>query len=154
MDIQSAKVLVTGGGSGMGRSFVLSLARLGAHVAFCDLSQEAVDATVAEATGLPGKVVGFIADVSSEDDVVRLVKDSAAALGGLNGLINNAGIFRDGLLIKPDKATGTVKRMRITQPSKPGSWQTPSCGPRSWRATASGWARSRRASSTPRSCRA
>ena len=115
MDIQSAKVLVTGGGSGMGRSFVLSLARLGAHVAFCDLSQEAVDATVAEATGLPGKVVGFIADVSSEDDVVRLVKDSAAALGGLNGLINNAGIFRDGLLIKPDKATGTVKRMSLAQ---------------------------------------
>ena len=65
MDIQSAKVLVTGGGSGMGRSFVLSLARLGAHVAFCDLSQEAVDATVAEATGLPGKVVGFIADVKT-----------------------------------------------------------------------------------------
>lgn len=115
MNIQGAKVLVTGGASGMGKNFTLNLARLGADVAFCDLNPDAVAATVAEADGLPGKVVGFIADVSREEDVVRLIKDAAEALGGLNGLVNNAGIFRDGLLIKPDKESGTVKRMSLAQ---------------------------------------
>ena len=115
MNIAGAKVLVTGGASGMGRNFTLNLAKLGADVAFCDLNADAVAATIEAAAGLPGRVVGFIADVSKEDDVVRLIKDASEALGGLNGLVNNAGIFRDGLLIKPDKESGTVKRMSLAQ---------------------------------------
>lgn len=115
MEIQGSRFLVTGGASGMGRSFTLGLAQLGANVAFCDLNPEAVASVTAEGEGLRGQVVGFVADVSKEEDVVALVKDAAAALGGLNGLINNAGIFRDGLLVKPDKATGVVHRMTLSQ---------------------------------------
>ncbi len=113
MQLNDLKILVTGGGSGMGREFVLSFAKAGAAVAFCDVSDEAIAATESEATGLTGKVVGFKADVSNEDDVVRLVQDAHTALGGLNGLVNNAGIFRDGLLVKPDAETGTVKKMSL-----------------------------------------
>lgn len=110
MDINGSKILVTGGASGMGRHFVLSLARDGADVAFCDINEEAIQAVVAESASLPGKVVGFTANVAVEDDVVKLVADAAEALGGLDGIVNNAGIIRDGLLIKKDKETGAVKK--------------------------------------------
>jgi 3-oxoacyl-[acyl-carrier protein] reductase len=107
-------VLVTGGASGMGRAFVLAFARDGANVAFCDVSPEGIAAVEAEAASLPGKVVGFAADVSDEAQVVQLVKSAREALGRLNGLVNNAGIFRDGLLVKQDRETGAIKTMSLS----------------------------------------
>ena len=74
MDIQGHKFLVTGGASGMGRNFTLNLAKLGGDVAFCDLNEEAIAEVEAEGAELPGKVVGFKANVASEDDVVALIK--------------------------------------------------------------------------------
>ena len=115
MDIQGSKFLVTGGASGMGRHFVLSLARDGADVAFCDLNAEAIQAVVAEGASLPGKVVGFEANVAVEEDVVKLIADAAAALDGLDGIVNNAGIIRDGLLIKKDKQTGAIKKLSLSK---------------------------------------
>jgi 3-oxoacyl-[acyl-carrier protein] reductase len=115
VQINEGRILVTGGGSGMGRDFVLSMARDGAQVAFCDVSSEGIDGTLAAASGLPGKVTGFQADVSDEASVGKLIEGAWDALGGLNGLVNNAGIFRDGLLVKPDKETGTVKKMSLQQ---------------------------------------
>jgi 3-oxoacyl-[acyl-carrier protein] reductase len=117
MNIQGMKILVTGGASGMGRHFVLALAGAGANVAFCDLSADGIADTEAAAKGLAGTVKGFQANVADEAQVVDLIGKAAAALGGLNGLLNNAGIFRDGLLVKPDKETGEVKRMSLK------SWQ-------------------------------
>lgn len=115
MEIKGSKVLVTGGASGMGRSFVLNFARDGASVAFCDLNAEAVAAVEAEARAFGTTVKGFVADVSNEDQVVKLVADAADALGGLNVLVNNAGIFRDGLLVKPDKETGAVQKFPLAK---------------------------------------
>jgi len=99
----------------MGRAFVLQLAQAGADVAFCDLSTDAIEAVEAEAADLPGLVKGFVANVAKEDDVVGLIPNAAEALGGLNGLINNAGIFRDGLLVQRDRATGDIKQMSLAQ---------------------------------------
>lgn len=113
MDISGSKILVTGGASGMGRAFTLNLAKLGGDVAFCDLSEEGIAEVEAEAADLPGKVKGFVANVADEDEVVALVKNAAEALGGLNGLINNAGIFRDGLLVKKDRETGEIRAMSL-----------------------------------------
>lgn len=115
MKIQGNKFLVTGGASGMGRHFTLSLARDGADVAFCDLGDEGIQAVVAEGAKLPGKVVGFSCDVSKEDQVEKLIADAAAALGGLNGIINNAGIIRDGLLIKKDRETGAISKLSMKE---------------------------------------
>jgi len=113
MQIQGSNFIVTGGASGMGRHFVLSLARDGANVAFCDLNDEGIQAVVAEGAGLPGKVVGFTANVAREEDVTRLVSDAAEALGPVNGIIANAGIIRDGLLIKKDRETGAIKKLSM-----------------------------------------
>ncbi len=115
MKLDEVKALVTGGASGMGRAFTLALARDGADVAFCDLNREAIAEVEQAGAELPGKVVGFVANVAEEDDVIALITDAHAALGGLNCLVNNAGIFRDGLLIKPDKETGAIKKMSLSQ---------------------------------------
>jgi 3-oxoacyl-[acyl-carrier protein] reductase len=113
MNITDLNVLVTGGASGMGRAFVLAFARDGANVAFCDVSEDGIRTVEAEAAELPGKVVGFVADVSNEDQVIKLVADARTALGSLNGLVNNAGIFRDGLLVKKDRETGEIRKMSL-----------------------------------------
>ena len=113
MNTEDLNVLVTGGASGMGRHFTLALARDGANVAFCDINADGIKAVEAEGADLPGKVVGFTADITNEDSVSALIKDASAALGGLNGLVNNAGIFRDGMLVKKDRKTGEIKKMSL-----------------------------------------
>ena len=113
MEIKGSKFLVTGGASGMGRCFTLELARLGADVAFCDLNADGIADVEAEGEALDGRVVGFTANVADEEDVARLFTEVRESLGGLNGLVNNAGIFRDGLLVKKDRETGAVKRMSL-----------------------------------------
>jgi len=117
VDIQGSKFLVTGGASGMGRSFTLNLAKEGGDVAFCDVNDEAIKAVEAEGADLPGRVVGFQANVADEDEVVALIKNVRETLGGLDGLVNNAGIFRDGLLVKKDRETGEIRKMSL------GKWQ-------------------------------
>ncbi len=105
MNLKDARVLVTGGARGMGRHFSRRLAEHGARVAFCDLDPDAVRATAAELG-----VVGLVADVSREADVDRLFVEAEAALGGpMDALIANAGITRDGLLVKRDRDTGEVR---------------------------------------------
>ena len=113
MLLADSRALVTGGASGMGRSFTLELARAGADVAFCDVNADGIAAVVAEGADLPGKFVGFEANVADEASVAQLIADASAALGGLNVLVNNAGIFRDGLLVKKDRKTGELKKMSL-----------------------------------------
>jgi 3-oxoacyl-[acyl-carrier protein] reductase len=113
MQIPSLKAIVTGGGSGMGRAFALALAREGAQVTIADVSEENMAETATLAAELPGKVHILKANVADEDEVVALIDGAHAAMGGLNALINNAGIFRDGLLVKKDRKTGDIKKMSL-----------------------------------------
>jgi 3-oxoacyl-[acyl-carrier protein] reductase len=109
MDIRGSKVLVTGAASGMGRVFALELAKAGASVAACDLNLAGAQETAGMAKG----IVAIEADVSKEDQVQGAVKKAAEALGGLNVLVNNAGLFKDALLVKVDKDSGEIKRMSL-----------------------------------------
>ena len=106
MQLSDVRALVTGGASGMGRTFVEQLAAAGARVHAVDVNEQAL-AQVAEATGCSTSV----ADVSDEDSVERLFEEAEAALGTVNVLINNAGILRDGLLLKKDRETGEVSTL-------------------------------------------
>jgi len=112
MKLNDMKIIVTGSASGMGRHFALSLAREGAQVAACDMNEEALASLKQEAEGLPGQVVTFKTNVAVESEVIELVKGAAEAFGYVNGLVNNAGIFRDGLLVKLEK-DGSVKKMSL-----------------------------------------
>ena len=113
MQLDQVKAIVTGGASGMGRAFTLGLVKAGAHVTIGDLNEEAMQAVADEAQSLPGKVSALKCNVAEESDVINLVNGAYEAMGGLNVLVNNAGIFRDGLLVKKDKETGAIKKMGL-----------------------------------------
>jgi 3-oxoacyl-[acyl-carrier protein] reductase len=113
MKLADLKIIVTGAASGMGREFSLQLAAAGAAVAAADINEEALSDLVAAASDRPGRVVPLIANVADEESVSNLIDNAHEQLGGLNGLINNAGIFRDGLLVKKDRETGAVKKMSL-----------------------------------------
>lgn len=82
------RVLVTAGGSGIGRAIAGAFAESGARVHICDNSEKALTQCAKE---LPA-VSSTIADVSAEADVERLFQDVRRSLGGLDVLVNNAGI--------------------------------------------------------------
>jgi NAD(P)-dependent dehydrogenase (short-subunit alcohol dehydrogenase family) len=85
------RVLISGGSSGIGQATAQRFLEEGARVFLCGLDPDEVDAAVAE-LGEFGAVAGIPADVSREDDVTRLVGSACEALGGIDVLINNAGI--------------------------------------------------------------
>ncbi len=85
--------LVTGGTRGIGRAIAKMLLTEGAAVAICSRRQEDVDGTVRElAAETGGKVDGKAADVSNHEDVGSLFQFIDARFGGLDVLVNNAGV--------------------------------------------------------------
>lgn len=104
MELNKLKIIVTGAGGGMGAHFATRLHEAGAKVAVGDVNEAGLEA-------LPAGIFKRKLDVSSEDDVIAFVKWANEQMGGVNGLINNAGILRDGLLVKKDKTTGEVKKL-------------------------------------------
>lgn len=113
MQISEMNVVVTGAASGMGKAFALGFARLGAGVAACDVNDEGLAALAAEAAELPGTLRTYRTNVADEADVTALIEQAWADFGGLNGLVNNAGIFRDALLVKKDRKTGALRKMSL-----------------------------------------
>lgn len=104
MDISGRRVVVTGAARGMGHHFAKRFVEEGARVVLCDLDP----ATAAEAAAAIG-AHGVGADVSQEAGVEALFDAATAHLGGPpDVLVNNAGILRDGLLVKVDRDSGDV----------------------------------------------
>ncbi len=114
MKLSDLKIIVSGAASGMGRHFAVRLVEAGAQVAGGDVNEAGLAETAALATG-PGKLHTRKLDVASEADVGGFVDWAHDAMGGLNGLINNAGILRDGLLVKKDRETGAIKKLTKDQ---------------------------------------
>jgi len=115
MQISDLSIIVTGAASGMGRTFALELAREGADVLAADLDAEGLKSLEAEAESLPGALATAEANVADEEAVIAMVQAAIDAHGKVNALINNAGIFRDGLLIKKDRETGAIRKMSLRQ---------------------------------------
>jgi len=84
----SQRVLVTAGANGIGREITRAFAAAGAQVAICDIDLPALAALKAE---LPG-IATFACDIGKRADVEGLVPAAVASLGGLDVLVNNAGI--------------------------------------------------------------
>ncbi len=82
------RALVTGGGSGIGNAIARALAAEGAHVAIAD--RHPSDKAVAELLALGVPAHGILADVSDEAEVVRMIDEADARLGGLDLYVNNA----------------------------------------------------------------
>jgi len=91
--------LVTGGARGIGRSIVERLAEAGARVTFVDLLEDAAAETV-ELAGGPERCRFVKADISTTEGAEAAVAQAVEHGGGLDVLVNNAGITRDGLLLR------------------------------------------------------
>src|ERR1700733_13918591 len=85
---KNLRVLITAGASGIGRAISDLLVARGARVHICDISDELIAQFRADYPQCPATK----ADVASEADVDRLLGETASSLGGLDALINNAGI--------------------------------------------------------------
>jgi len=96
--LQGRSAIVTGGSKGIGRGIAETFAAAGVNVLVTARNEADLDATVSGLAGLPGKVSGLSADVSSPEDCRRAVEAAVERHGGLDIVCANAGIFPSGRL--------------------------------------------------------
>lgn len=99
--------LVTGSARGIGRAICEELARSGVatQIVVCDVQKEWCEETVAALRAIEGvKAESLALDVSKEESVVAGVAEAAKLFGSLDVVVNNAGVTRDGLLVRMSEA--------------------------------------------------
>ena len=104
MELNQLKCIVTGGASGLGEHFAKQLLAAGAQVVVGDVNEEGLAA-------LPDGIHRRKLNVGDRDEIASFVPWAAEQMGGLNALINNAGIIRDGLWVGKSRKTGEIRRM-------------------------------------------
>jgi 3-oxoacyl-[acyl-carrier protein] reductase len=92
--------IVTGGTRGIGRAIVEALLEDGARVVLSGRDAARVEAAAAELGGSRREAVGIVAEMGRAEDVQRLVHGARERFGRLDLLVNNAGVTRDGLLVR------------------------------------------------------
>jgi 3-oxoacyl-[acyl-carrier protein] reductase len=114
MDVRNKTVVVTGAGRGIGRSIALELARHGADLALLDRDEAGLEETRALCAAESVQARAYRVNVAEEAEVCSAMERVAGDFGRLDGLVNNAGIVRDGLLVKV-KEGAVVGRMTMDQ---------------------------------------
>ena len=109
MQIKGKTVIITGGGRGIGREMAKAFAVRGANLALFDLNQTDLDETARQCAEHGVKARGYLANVTQEAAVTAGMDAVAADFDGIDVLINNAGIVKDGLLIKSKDGAVTGK---------------------------------------------
>ena len=104
IDLSGRRALITGAGMGIGQGIAVELARQGAAVAVHYAHTEP-DETVAAIEKLGGKATTMQGDLSKVDECERVVDEAAGSLGGLDVLVNNAGVTRALEFLETDEAT-------------------------------------------------
>jgi 3-oxoacyl-[acyl-carrier protein] reductase len=114
MDIRNKTVVVTGAGRGIGRAIALRIAGRGANVALFDLNPGDLEETRALCEAESVQARSYKVNVADEGGVSEAMTRVVADFGRLDGLVNNAGIVRDGLLVKVKDGVA-VGRMSMDQ---------------------------------------
>jgi 3-oxoacyl-[acyl-carrier protein] reductase len=114
MDIRNKTVVVTGGGRGIGRAIALRLAQQGANLALFDVNPADLEATAALCVATSVQACSYAVNVADEAEVGAAMQRVASDFGRLDGLVNNAGILRDALLVKV-KDGAVIGRMSMEQ---------------------------------------
>lgn len=109
MDHSGKVAVITGGGRGFGKAFAAALAREGAAVALIDRDETAVKAAAAE---IGGSTLGFAGDVTDEARMAAIMTEMAGAHGGIDILINNAGLHSMEYS-RPIREMGLAKTRRL-----------------------------------------
>lgn len=92
LDLSGRVAAVTGGNRGIGRAVAIGVARAGAPVAILSRNPEKNAAVVAELEALGGKAMALTLDVTKRDTLAAILGEVEAGLGGIDILINNAGV--------------------------------------------------------------
>jgi len=100
LDFKGQVAFITGGARGIGKAIALELAKGGADIALGDLARSEAENTAGEVRATGVKSEAFGVDVSNPEAVVKTFEEIKNAMGRLDILINNAGITRDGLLLR------------------------------------------------------
>jgi len=103
MEIDSSIVIVTGAASGIGYATVCNLIKSGAKVAACDINEAGLKILNAELQSTSEHFFYQAFDLTNESSVKKFIEQAFEKLGPCNILINNAGILRDGHLVKMDE---------------------------------------------------
>jgi 3-oxoacyl-[acyl-carrier protein] reductase len=115
LKIKNNTFVVTGAAQGLGESISLALAKHGARLALLDVNAERLDQTLDACKNAGAEdCFAFTCDVSDETSVRRCFVSIEEHLGPISGLINNAGILRDGMLVKVRDGE-IVDRMSLEQ---------------------------------------
>ncbi|KAA8481415.1 gluconate 5-dehydrogenase [Arcticibacter tournemirensis] len=93
-DLTGKRALVTGATHGLGMSMATGLAKAGAQIIINDISQEKLDAAIAEYANNGIKAYGFVFDVTDEEAVKTYIDKIEKEIGPIDILINNAGIIK------------------------------------------------------------
>jgi NAD(P)-dependent dehydrogenase (short-subunit alcohol dehydrogenase family) len=89
-------IVITGGGNGLGRAGALAFAGEGGAISVADIDGDAAQRTAAEIGAAGGRAIGVPCDVREPEQVQQLIAETAATLGGIDVLYNNAGVVRYG----------------------------------------------------------
>jgi len=92
-DLNGRAVIVTGGGSGIGKIYSQCLAACGVSVVTADLMQEHAEGTAKEIRNSGGRAVGVAVDISDEAATLRMAEKAFSEFGRIDGLINNAALM-------------------------------------------------------------
>ncbi|WP_338580091.1 SDR family oxidoreductase [Pseudomonas sp. ML2-2023-6] len=113
MQLKDKVIIITGGCQGLGRAMAEYLAAKGARLALVDLNPEKLElaVTACQAQGVEARA--YLCNVADEEQVTQTVARIAEDFGAINGLVNNAGILRDGLLLKVKD--GVMTKMSLAQ---------------------------------------
>jgi 3-oxoacyl-[acyl-carrier protein] reductase len=114
LQIKNNTFVITGAAQGLGEAISVSLARLGAKLALLDVNAERLDQTLAACKNEGSDSYAFTCDVADETGVRRCFASIEEHLGPISGLVNNAGILRDGMLVKV-KDGEIVDRLSLEQ---------------------------------------
>lgn len=113
MELKDKLIIITGGCQGLGLAMAQYLAGKGARLALVDLNPEKLDQAVAACKALGVEARSYLCNVADETQVVEMVDKVAQDFGAIDGLINNAGILRDGLLVKVKD--GVMTKLSLAQ---------------------------------------
>lgn len=102
--LEGRTALITGASQGIGRACALELAKAGAKVALAARNQAKLDEVAAEIRAAGGTAEVFVLDVGSEESIKATTKAVIAHFGAVEILVNNAGITRDGLMMRMKRA--------------------------------------------------
>jgi short-subunit dehydrogenase len=94
MKVQNKVIVVTGGGSGMGRELVLNLLSKGATVVAIDINEAGLQETAVLAGNKKDSLSTFVVDITNKNSVEKLLNNVTAKHGHADGIINNAGIIQ------------------------------------------------------------